>query len=248
MCLQYIAPVDISRSASQGVREDTAELASLALSEVTNSRSEHSPARHHTSSAARRRSDAYFGGHSEQGDLTPRKSSESSRPGRIEEVSELSIPHSSHSSQQSHCQSALTEMIKKFSPTEEDSSDTDDEEPLGTAAIPPVTVREGIISQPGERTGLLGQRTAYGSIKDIENQKTYNEVQRSKGSILLQQFMKCISGATRVAMSPKSWSRHYLWEYGIRQPANLLPPVILGLLLNILDALSYGIMKSGTCI
>lgn len=248
MCLHYIAPVDISRSASQGVREDTAELASRALSELASGRSEHSPTLHHTSPTARRRSDTYFGGYSEHADLTYRKSNESSRPDPIEELSELSIPHSSHCSQQSHCQSALTEMIKNFSLIEENGRDTDEEELRGTAAIHPVTVHEGIISQPSERTVLLAKRTAYNSIKDIESQETYKEVQTSRRSIAFQQIMECISGAARVARSPKSWDRHDVWEYGIHQPANLLPPVILGLLLNILDALSYGNIKSGNCI
>ncbi len=138
-------------------------------------------------------------------------------------------------------------MIKKSTPTEGDNDDTDEEEPLGTAAIHPVTVREGIISQPSERTRLLAKRTAYGSIKDIESQKTSDEVQTSKRSLALQQIKECASGVVRVAMSPKSWNRRDLWEYGMRQPASLLPPVILGLLLNILDALSYGDMKYKTC-
>ncbi len=245
MCLRSIGPVDISRSASQSVREDTAELASLALSELASSRSEHSPARHHTSSIVRRRGDGYFEGQLEQGNLAHRRSNGSSRPDPIEEVLELLTPYSLHSSQQSHRESALTELMKNYLPTEEESCDTDGSEELDvTATSHPVTVRKGIISQPGELTGLLVKRTAYGSIKDIESQKIYDEAQTSKGNVIVQQAMGGISNAARGLRSPRSWNRHDLWKYGIRQPANLLPPVILGLLLNVLDALSYGNMES----
>lgn len=118
--------------------------------------------------------------------------------------------------------------------------DTDDDESLGTAGIQPVTVRGGIISQPSERTALLVNRTAYGAIKDIESQKTSQKEHMSKRSVMLQQAKQRLSGVARFAMSPKAWNWHDTWEYGIRQPTGLLPPVILGLLLNILDALSYG--------
>lgn len=160
-------------------------------------------------------------------------------------MSELSTPYSLHSSQQSRCESALTDLIKNYLPKEEERSNIDDGEDLDiTATAHPVTVREGIISQPGERTGLLVKRTAYGSIRDIESQKKYDEAQTSKGNVTVRQAMGGISGAARCLSSRRSWNRHDLWKYGIRQPANFLPPVILGLLLNVLDALSYGNLES----
>lgn len=238
--LQHTAPVDITRNSSQGVREDTAELASLALSDIASNRSEHSPGRHHTPSASRRKSDSHLGSRSEQDELTHQDSNDSSRPDVIEEVSEPSSPHSSHSSRNSRCQSALTELIKNSPPTEEEGHDTDEDDEFTTAGIHPVTVQEGIISQPSERTPLLGKRTAYGSIKDIESQKTFAETQLSKQSMVLQQVKDRLANVVKVASTPKMWNREDVWEYGIRQPASLIPPVILGLLLNILDALSYG--------
>ena len=44
------------------------------------------------------------------------------------------------------------------------------------------------------------------------------------------------------AYNPKTWDRQTVWQKGIVHPVSLLPAVLLGLLLNILDALSYGMI------
>lgn len=187
-----------------------------------------------------RKSASHFVGHADQVELVHREASESPQPHAIVEVPEPASPDSTHSSQHSRCHSALTELIKNSPPTEEGSHDSDEEEAVVTAGFHPVTVREGIISQPGEQTALLARRTAYGSIKDIESQKTSNEVQKRRKSLAIQQVKDRFGDIVRVARNPKSWNRHAIWEYGVRQPTSLVPPVILGLLLNVLDALSYG--------
>ena len=46
--------------------------------------------------------------------------------------------------------------------------------------------------------------------------------------------------AARIILSPKSWDRKAIWHNSVVAPVGYLPAVILGLLLNILDALSYG--------
>lgn len=230
-------PVDIAGSASRGVREDTAELASLALSDIGSNHRDHSPSRHLLPSIS---SDSYLHDLSGQDDKIRRDPGSSPRPDVIKEVSEPSSPHGSQSSRHSRCQSALTELIKNSSLMDEDNHDTHDDETPVNAGIQTVTVREGIISQPGERTALLGKKTAYGAVKDIESQGTFNDVQASKRSSTLDDIRGRLSVIARVATSPKSWNRQDAWEYGIRLPASLVPSVILGLLLNVLDALSYG--------
>ena len=224
------APLNVIRNASQGVREDTAELASWALSDIASNRSEGSPSRHHTSSTAQHHS--YPSSKLDQDDLSGRVSRTSSRPEAIQEVAEPTSPQSSHSSQKLQCQSALTELIRNSPPTEEDSPTT--------AGVHPVTVREGIISQPSETTALMGQRTAYGSIKDLEGQQLTRTEPTNRVGGILQRSEKNLARIKRIATNPKSWDRREIWKYGIRQPASFVPPVILGLLLNILDALSYG--------
>lgn len=231
-------PINIARDASQGVREDTAELASWALSDIASNRSEHSPSRHHSSSTPQHHS--YLSSQLDQVDLTRHESNSSPRPEAIQEVSEPTSPSSSHSSQQSQCQSALTEMIRNSPPTEEDSHGTDEDELPATADVHPVTVQEGIISQPSEQTTLLGKRTAYGSIKDLEGQQVARPEPKSRIRVAMQQSKAQTARIVRVASNPKSWNRQEILEYGIYIPASLVPCVILGLLLNILDALSYG--------
>ena len=44
----------------------------------------------------------------------------------------------------------------------------------------------------------------------------------------------------RVLVDPKCWDRQAIWKNLVVTPAASLPAVIVGLLLNILDALSYG--------
>ena len=140
----------------------------------------------------------------------------------------------------SHGQSALTELIRNSPPTKEDSHDTDEDEPPATAGLQPVIVREGIISQPSERTTILGKRTAYGSIKDLEGQQVARSEPTNRTGAVLQRSKEHTARIVRVVSNPKSWDRQKVLEYGFRQPASFVPPVILGLLLNVLDALSYG--------
>lgn len=232
------APVNITRNASHGVREDTAELASWALSDIASNRSEHSPSRHHTSSTTQHH--PLLSSQLDQDRLSRHESNTSSRPEAIQEVSEPTSPQSSPSSQKSQCLSALTELIRNSPPTEEDSHGTDEDESPTTAGVQPVTVREGIISQPSERTTLLGKRTAYGSIKDLEGQHLARPELSNRIRAVWQRSKEQTARIVRTASNPKSWDRQDILEYCVRQPASFVPPVILGLLLNILDALSYG--------
>jgi sulfate permease, SulP family len=48
------------------------------------------------------------------------------------------------------------------------------------------------------------------------------------------------------ALNPKSWDNKAIWQRLAVEPARCLPAVIVGLLLNILDALSYGECKHGS--
>ena len=232
-----IATSNIVRDTSQGVREDTAELASWALSDIASNRSEHSPSRNHTSPTAQHV--PHQSSQLNQDDLT-RHASNGSHPEAIEEVPEPTSLQSSQSSQKSHGHSALTELLRNSPPSEEDSYGTDEDESPTVTGLHPVTVREGIMSQPSERTTLLDKKTAYGSIKDLEGQKVARSEPTSRIRAVLQRSREHTAHVVRAVFSPKSWDRHNILEYGVRQPASFVPSVILGLLLNILDALSYG--------
>jgi SulP family sulfate permease len=43
-----------------------------------------------------------------------------------------------------------------------------------------------------------------------------------------------------VAVDPRRWDRKLIWQNAVLTPVSCLPSVAVGLLLNILDALSYG--------
>jgi SulP family sulfate permease len=44
----------------------------------------------------------------------------------------------------------------------------------------------------------------------------------------------------QTVLNPKRWNRKAILQTAVVEPVGYLPAVILGLLLNILDALSYG--------
>lgn len=128
------------------------------------------------------------------------------------------------------------------------SMDTDDEDELNSDGVMAVIVDKGIISQPTERTGLLlrrvisglGRSSIYDSISDLESQKVFGAGVKSRIREVVT-WTKVHSGIVIGRISnPKSWNWEAIWRYGFSRPIGYVPAVILGLLLNILDALSYG--------
>ena len=242
-----IGPIDIvQNNTSREIREDTAELASWALSDAN--RTGHSPSRHQAFTTPHH-TGSYFAQYIEQDDPAGRESNDSARPDPIEEVSEPSTPYSTSSSQKSRPRSALTDMIRSSSPTEDATPDTNEEEALDDDGHHTVTVGEGIISQPTEETTLLlkrayGSETApvYGSVRDIESQKAIQISPRNSQRATLARFRASVGQFFLRVTHPKCWDRQLIWEQGIRRPLSFIPPVILGLLLNVLDALSYGMI------
>lgn len=248
----YLAPVDIVQTNSQGVREDTAELASFALSDVASLRS-HSPSRQHIHSTANNihpHNELFLGAHLDQDHLSRYETNDSSRPGVIQEVSEPVSPDSSASSLKSPHISSLSELIKRNSSPTDGSMHTDntDEDELSDEGFHVVTVDKGIISQPSERTGLLlrnaisgrGESSDYNTISDLERQPLSGTGVPSRVLSVARDARRHTNFVFKRLANPKTWNRQAVWEYGVRQPLSYIPPVILGLLLNILDALSYG--------
>ncbi|EPS42819.1 hypothetical protein H072_3208 [Dactylellina haptotyla CBS 200.50] len=129
------------------------------------------------------------------------------------------------------------------------------EEPIiATTRHPRITVVQddnSSFGDPGttERDGLLSRgqgnyQPSYDSISpgDAEAQ-TNNRTGRKFGSaeeINARNAYIC-SLAMRIA-SPKSWDKRAIWRNAVVAPVSTLPAVILGLLLNVLDGLSYGMI------
>ena len=242
-----IAPIDIFQDNAQEVREDTAELASWALSDKPSFANGHSPRRQLLSPTLLSNNDAAPNG---QNALEQRRSEESFRPDAIPEVSEPASPSSIPSPRKSPGTSALSELFKSSPPTEEEDADADDEEQSGGSSdVGAVTVQEGIISQPTEQTALLLRKQVHGFkashhhsyLGDLESQKDgqVTITERRMGRILAATAGHGKMTITKI-LNPKAWEIKVVWDQGLLKPASYIPAVILGLLLNILDALSYG--------
>ena len=77
---------------------------------------------------------------------------------------------------------------------------------------------------------------------DCENQ-TPKKLKRSWKTFAYQSIGRTSDRAVTnvtVALNPKSWSRETTWQRCVVEPIACLPAAIVGLLLNVLDALSYG--------
>ena len=248
-------PIEIAQDNSHDVREDTAELASWALADRTPLSTGQSPS-HISCSPASVTAQCHYEFKSlstpDQDTLSQPESDHSTRHSVIHEVPEPASPGSLHSSRKSPGLSALSEMFRKTPPSDEETTDTEQDDQLeDSLGLRPVTVQEGIISQPHERTVLLlrkhaygsNRADAYGSIQDIESQKVRNQ---NALHIIWETYRKVGNRSrsiARTAVHPKSWNCQAFWIYGVRQPLELFPPILLGLLLNILDALSYGKLR-----
>ncbi len=87
--------------------------------------------------------------------------------------------------------------------------------------------------------GVANHQSRYGA--DLEGQKSPTHkswARRSADSI--HHTRAKVTNVYRVISDPKCWNRRAIWENVVVAPAVCLPAVIVGLLLNILDALSYG--------
>ncbi|KAL4811196.1 sulfate transporter family-domain-containing protein [Aspergillus unguis] len=144
--------------------------------------------------------------------------------------------------------SVLTEMIRGPSSSHDKSrrkssgSRSDASEQSQMTVKPPTrdAEEEGTVD---ERTSLLGQTPPrpsrnYGVVGDIEGQ-VYAPKETSRA---FPSALSTISTSVKVLANPKSWDCRTILRRGVVHPLSLLPSVFLGLLLNILDALSYGMI------
>ena len=62
-----------------------------------------------------------------------------------------------------------------------------------------------------------------------------NQVQQ-----MLSEGQRCMHMFLATVTNSKTWKPRTIWQKAIKEPIGLLPCVFLGVLLNVLDALSYG--------
>jgi SulP family sulfate permease len=167
-------------------------------------------------------------------------------PEAIEEVSEPTSPESHPSSRKSNSPSLLTEMIRNLPPAAQEAEQDDDFIGKPSAGPRPVSVHEGyIFQQPHEGTALLqkiasGKPYPHTSFRDVESLENRYRVRfhEAREAIIRWKDRGLRSG--KVILSPKSWDKRTVFKNVVVKPASYVPAIMLGLLLNILDALSYG--------
>lgn len=98
-----------------------------------------------------------------------------------------------------------------------------------------------LVEDATEHSPLLGRRSSGGdsASEDIEGQKNQP---RKKWFTGVTDGVHGLGRHIAVAVNPKRWSAHAVWRTAVVTPASCLPAVCVGLLLNILDALSYGMI------
>lgn len=221
---------DPAHYSSQGLREQTAELASFALSLP------------HERGSFPRSLDIFQS--KRQTDVAAPSSSYTSTAGDLSIVEPEPIHAPATGS------SVLTQMIRS-PPSESVGDDTyhygGKRCPKDAAGVenPRPVFNDGEGENTiTERTSLLNKTApskpfhGYGVADDIERQYLLGEREQGGQPRALATIRSCL----RLIASPKSWNGRAVWQQGGVYPASLLPSVFLGLLLNILDALSYGMI------
>ncbi|KAL4959472.1 sulfate transporter family protein [Aspergillus stella-maris] len=222
--------LDPAHYSSHGLREQSAELASLALSqeprELPAAMDIFRPTDGTAESDASMPSDSLL--------------SSSSIPGR-DDYGQSPNVHSGGSS-------VLTAMIRDPSSSfirdrRRSSSARSDSSEHSHITVRPTSINAEEEGRSTEQTSLLAKPSvsrlrSYGGVSDVEGQ--VYAPKETPGA--LPTALTKISNSFRVLARPKSWDRRTVWRQGVVRPLSLLPSVFLGLLLNILDALSYGMI------
>lgn len=200
--------LDPAQYASDGLREQTAEITSLAYSDQT----DYSPAR------------------SENGQEYPEA---------IEEVSE---PVSAEASDQERSRRNSTQILPPLPPPAVDVAPQDvvSEAPPSTSFHDPS--RNSMDQDVDETTALLtGTKgpSVFDDANEVERQIPDDKMAAVRW---YRNVLMSIRSGVHTATHPKTWSARAVWSQAIIRPASMLPAVFLGLLLNVLDALSYGMI------
>ncbi|KAI9738999.1 MAG: hypothetical protein M1818_005313 [Claussenomyces sp. TS43310] len=254
-----LVPVDSEQNA-RNVREDTAELASYALSEQASSIRSASPSQW-SGSATQSHLEAYFQ-HDDESDL-PTPLAEDLRQDTIREVAEPVSPELGAGPYRSPGNSVLSEMIRRSPPStsppnqegapirggidspEEAEHEGREEEGQRHLAV----TSEGVKLSSDEQTPLLHNKSResrppdyiHGEV-DLEGQGLRRRPSWPRISQIVAWPIKKGKSVIREATIPKNWDRRTIWHNAVVEPASHMPAVVLGCLLNILDALSYGMI------
>ncbi|KAI9887432.1 MAG: hypothetical protein M1823_000769 [Watsoniomyces obsoletus] len=248
---------DAHQYPSRLVREETAELASYALSDAASDVYGGTPPEDEPldASDAAARVDAKSGP-DEEG-RGRRASDRLPVAEAIEEVSEPVSPVSAPTPQHpSPGTSVLTELLRNSPPDEEEPrlvsqsrAQSKQSRPRGQASAVEAESSMWADGPADERTALLATEAdrkwrANGESRasDLERQRERPRTAWRRLARPQEWLDKNRWASARVLVSPKDWDARAIWQQGVVHPASYVPAVILGLLLNLLDALSYGMI------
>lgn len=262
--LHITAPVD-SAEYARSVREDTAELASYFLSDKKSPRSASFLNRPRSLSSTVRREASLRSPFSDDEDDEDRPNAGASSD-TIVEVSEPPSPEEEDGPlQDSDGPSMLANMLRRSPPESYQDRHGPQHVAGHAAAASPFEARsrkgrvgssiiwppdEEIVGQHAtENTPLLRPKTntsfhsqnghgdaSAGEIDDIEGQK------RRGPRHWLSQKASRVRDFAKTASDTKAWNGRSLVNMLVLEPVKTLPAVFVGLILNILDALSYGMI------
>ncbi|KAF6805231.1 sulfate transporter family protein [Colletotrichum sojae] len=261
----HLAPVDSAQYA-RSVREDTAELASYLLSDKKTSQSPAFLSRQRSQPSHLAREAGISDNEEDEDGSAHVANSET-----IQEVSEPSSPEETEEDAGGIPEdgpSILTNLLKRSPPQSyrDPSPEPLPKSPEPDAAEPertPSAERSELEAQPSrrtvaeerveatERTPLISRLSSdsyetnltSSDDVDVEGQKQVPKKQWLRGlKDLTVNVEEHIVHGVQIATSPKIWDRRSLWQNAVVAPVSCLPAVIVGLLLNVLDALSYGMI------
>lgn len=175
----------------------------------------------------------------------------------IQEVSEPVTPdHTEPSTPRSSYISNISKLLRSQQNSPEDvksdhwRSSADEDKNDEHTLINGVSVPELVISQTDgadEQTPLIRKNKQPDTDRRPDDNgpgdlETGNVRSRKPKKIfqLASEFKQRAGNVVETATHPKTWSGKAIWEKGVKEPVSLLPCVFLGVLLNVLDALSYG--------
>lgn len=254
------------------MREDTAELASYLLSDKKTSQSPAFLSRQRSQSSHLARETATSDNEEDEDGSAHVANSET-----IQEVSEPPSPEETEEDVGGIPEdgpSILTNLLKRSppqscrdpspephpKPSEPDAAEpkrTPSTERSESEAQPSRRIVAEEIAEPTERTPLISRLSSdsyetnltTSDDVDVEGQKQVPKKQWLRGlKDLTVNVEEHIVHGVQIATSPKIWDRQSLWKNAVVAPVSCLPAVIVGLLLNVLDALSYGEFHKSTTV
>jgi len=254
MLIHFLAPVVDSAQFALSVRDDSAELASYALSDRASIQSSSPPPRRLTQSHL----ESFFDQVSES-EITSNRELERVRDNIIHEVSEPTSPDSETTPTKSPSTSLLANSLRRSppsrSPPDNDHSNTedgeahDDEPDMSQGRL--IITSNGVKLDATERTPLVPKPNGFLSSniyclggqydgEDLEQQAPKKSSSWSKALDFVSWPRERSHPVSKTVFNPRKWDREVITESLIYTPARNLPAAVLGALLNILDALSYG--------